>query len=111
MSLFSEQVKVRVRSIVGRDDYGNDVYDHLELPEPLPAWWEPRTSGEDTNAREQITSGYWLFLEPDSTLDASAQVQLGGVGDWWEVDGEPGEQPGGFELEGYVQVALTKVSG
>lgn len=109
MSLFTETVVIRGRTVTGEDDYGNDVYGWVERT--AAAWWEPRTSGEQTDAREQVTSGYWLYLDEGTALNASAQVKLGGVGDWYEVDGEPGRQPGGFVVDGYVRVALKEVAG
>ena len=109
MSLFTESVTLRFRGEkTGEDDYGNDVYGPPR-DESWPAWWEPRTSGEDTAAREQVTSGYWLYLPDDAPLDAADAVVL--YGDEYHVDGEPGRQPGGFVVDGYIRAALTRVTG
>lgn len=110
MTLFSHTVTVRDRTVVGQDEYGNDVYGWPER-QGVAAWWEPRTSGEQTDARDQVTSGYWLYLEPDDPLTAASQVNLGGTGPWYEVDGEPGRQPGGAIVDGYVKAALKLVTG
>lgn len=110
MSLFTEHVTIRDRTVTGQDDYGNDVYHSVDRA-GVAAWWEPRTSGEDTHARQQVVDGYWLYLRPGDPIAATSQVRLAGVGDWYDVDGEPGRQPGGFTLDGYVRVALTRVTG
>lgn len=105
--MFTEQVTIRTREVTGTDEYGSDVYGWSETTSP--AWWEPRTSGEQTDAREQVTSGYWLYLPPGTPLTAASQVVLDGVA--YEVDGEPGRQPGGFVVDGYVRAALKRVTG
>ena len=110
MSLFSETCTIRDWTVVGEDDYGNDVYEPSDRPD-IPAWFEPRTSGEETDARQQVTSGFWLWLEPGTQLAATAQVKLGGVDGWYEVDGEPGIQHGGELVGGFVRVALRRVTG
>lgn len=114
MSLFTEMATIRDRTVTGQDAYGNDVYGNADRE--VPAWWEPRTSGEQTDARNQVTAGYWIFFDEGTELAATAQVHLGpdpGAASvpWYEVDGDPGEQPGGFIVDGYVAVALTRVSG
>ena len=110
MTLFSHTVDVRDRTVVGEDSYGNDVAGWSELFD-VAAWWEPRTSGEQTDARQQVTSVYVLYLEPDDPIDALSQVRLSGAGPWYEVDGEPDRQPGGAIVEGYVSVGLKLVTG
>jgi hypothetical protein len=90
------------------DDYGNPtVGERHEVP--TPAWWEPRTSGEQTVAQQQVTSGYWLYLPEHTDLTAVDAVIL--MGEEYEVDGEPGRQPGGFVIEGYVKTAVKRVTG
>jgi hypothetical protein len=107
MSLFTHQVTIRDRVLDGEDEYGNDVYTTVERTSP--AWWEPRTSGEQTDARVQVTSGYWVYLPDGEPLTASSQVELYGA--WYEVEGEPGWQPGGFTVDGFVKAAVTLVTG
>jgi hypothetical protein len=109
MSLFTETAYLkRDGAVTGYDAYGNPVTGPPSR-EPSPAWWEPRTSGEQTAAQEQVTSGYWLYLPPDKDLTAYDAVELDGVD--YEVVGEPGRQPGGFIVDGYVKAAVEKVTG
>lgn len=111
MSLFTETATLRFRGeVVGEDDYGNDVYGP-PIDEQWPAWWEPRSSGEDSTAREQVTSGYWLYLPLDAPIDAADAVVLDDPAAEYAVVGEPGRQPGGFIVEGYTRLALERVSG
>jgi hypothetical protein len=90
------------------DRYGNPIPGEPSRT-PTPAWWEPRTSGEQTAAQEQVTSGYWLYLPAGTDLSAYDAVELDGLD--YEVGGEPGRQPGGFVLGGYVKTAVTRVDG
>jgi hypothetical protein len=106
-ALFPHQVTIRDRQVVGEDDFGNDRYETVERTSP--AWWEQRASGEQTDARQQVTSGYWLYLPPGTPLTATSQVLL--YGEWYEVDGDSLEQPAGVAVDGYVRAALTRTSG
>jgi hypothetical protein len=109
VSLFTESVTLRLRGVkIGEDDYGNDVFGPPQNA-TWPAWYEPRESGEQTAAREQVSSGYWLFLPLDAPLSAADVVIL--EGQPYEVVGEPGRQPGGFTLDGYQKAALERVTG
>lgn len=109
--LFTEIAGLRYRAgIVGEDAYGNDVYGD-PIVEPTPAWWEPRESGESVVAQEQMTSGYWLYLPESTPLTGVDAVELPAGGDVYEVVGEPGRQPGGFIVDGYVKTAVKRVTG
>lgn len=90
------------------DDLGNPV---VEPPrsEVWPAWYEVGSSTEATDAREQQVWGYTLYLPLDAPLVAASSVTIAGVG--YEVIGEPGRQPGGFIVEGYIRAAVQKVTG
>jgi hypothetical protein len=109
VSIFTHVVTLRFRGVVtGQDDYGNDVYGP-DRDESWPAWWEPRTSGENTTAQEQVTSGYWLYLQLAAPLTAADAVVIDGRE--YQVVGEPGRQPGGFAIDGYQKAALERVTG
>lgn len=109
MSLFTETAYLkRPGPSTSKDRYGNPI-PGAETRTPTPAWWEPRTSGEQTNAQEQVTSGYWLYLPLDTDLTAYDSVELAGVD--YQVVGEPGRQPGGFIVEGYLRTAVERVAG
>lgn len=109
MSLFTETVTLRSRGeVTGRDDYGNDIFGP-PVESQWSAWTEPRTSGEDTNAREQYVSGFWVYLPLDAPLSGADAVVIDG--DEYEVVGEPGRQPGGFTLDGFQLAAVERVSG
>lgn len=109
MSLFSETVTLVSRGgVTGQDEYGNDMYGPVVRTD-YPAWLEQRNGTEDTNAREQSVANMWLFLPLDAPLESVDAVEWDGR--TWEVDGEPGRQPGGFEVEGYQVAALRRVTG
>lgn len=112
MSLFTETVTLHIAGgpTGGYDDLGNPVM----LPprdESHPAWYEERTSTEALDAREQRVWGYWLYLPLNAPLDDGVTVTLPIDGIEYRVVGEPGRQPGGFIVEGYIRAAIEKVSG
>lgn len=112
MSLFTE-----VAGLVYRgeptgdfDEDGNPVFAPSRTVE-VAAWWEPRESSENVEARQQVTSGYWLYLPEHTDLSAVDAVEIPAGGPRYEVDGEPGRQPGGFIVEGFVKTAVERVTG
>lgn len=106
-ALFSETVELLTRQVSGRDDYGNDTYEWVA--ETWPAWLEQRNGSEQQGATEQSVANMWLYLPLDAPASAVQRIRYDGR--TWEIDGEPGRQPGGFVVEGYQVVALRKVTG
>lgn len=106
-SLFTETVALENRQVVGRDDYGNDVYEWVETASP--AWLQQSNGQESTDAREQSVANMLLFLPLGAEISATSRVRWGGAR--WEVFGDPGRQPGGFIVAGYQVVAIKKVTG
>ena len=107
MSLFTETVTLLGRQVVGRDGYGNDIVDWVSAESP--AWVEQRNSSETLNASEQTVAGMLLYLPLDTLLRFFDRVAYDGHE--WDVSGEPGRQPGGFELEGFQVVSITRTEG
>lgn len=112
MSLFTEVAGLVLRGgPTGEfDEDGNPIYAPARTVES-PAWWEPRESGEDVNAKDQITSGFWLYLPEHTDLTAVDAVKIPFDGPRYEVVGDPGRQPGGFIVEGFVKTAVELVKG
>lgn len=109
MSLFTETAYLkRAGAPTGYDQYGNPIPGD-PIRDATPAWWEPRTSGEQTTAQEQVTSGFWIYLPGGTDLTAYDAVEIDGTD--YEVKGDPGRQPGGFAVEGYVLAAVERVTG
>lgn len=107
--LFSESLVLRFRGeVTGNDEYGNDVVGPPR-DEVWPGWFEPRSSGEDTNAREQYVYGYWVYLPFEAPVRGADSVVI--FGDEFRVVGEPGRQPGGFVVDGFTRVAVERVTG
>lgn len=90
------------------DDFGNPV-PGPSTEQAWRAWYEPRSSGEDTNAKDQQVYGYWVYLPLDAPLSGADWVVIGGVE--YHVVGEPGIQPGGFIVEGFIKAAVERVTG
>lgn len=123
MNLMTEPVGLKSRGapIEGQfDDYGNQVYG----PDTVSVhygWYEPRSSGEDTSAKDQQVYGYWVVLPLDAPLSGTGTVVLFGVvdtttgalvgGEDYQVVGEPGRQPAGFLVPGFIKAAVEKVTG
>ena len=84
-------------------------------------WVEPRASSEDTAARDQMVYGYWVNLPLDAPVSGVDAVVLFGTvdeatgelvgGEDYQVVGQPGRQPGGFIVPGFVKAAVEKVTG
>lgn len=121
MNLFTEPVGLKFRGEPvpdQYDDYGNQVYGPPRV-ELKYGWFEPRTSGEDTSAKEQQVDGYWVHLPLDAPLTGADAVVLFGTvtgtelegGEDYQVVGQPGRQPGGFIVPGFIKAAVEKVTG
>ena len=110
MSMFIQSCHLRIKGAPtgDYDDYGNPTFFPPNLV-PYPCWFEPRGSFEDTTEREQQIDGYWIYLPIDAPLAAADGVVL--MGDDYEVIGEPGVQPGGLLVEGFIKAALERVRG
>jgi hypothetical protein len=122
MNLMTEPVGLRLRGapLAGQfDDYGNQLYG----PDTVVVhygWYEPRASGEDTAAKDQQVYGYWVNLSLDAPLSGADAVVLFGTvgadgqlvgGEDYKVVGEPGRQPGGFIVPGFIKAAVERVTG
>lgn len=125
MNLMTEPVGLRRRGqpTGDYDDYGNPIY-AAPTTTVVHGWIEPRTSGENTAAREQMVYGYWVNLPLDTALaGVDAVVLFGtltgtdppqlveGTGEEYSVVGEPGRQPGGFLVPGFIKAAVERVTG
>lgn len=122
MNLMTEPVGLRLRGapLPGQfDDYGNQKTGPATVAVHY-GWYEPRSSGEDTAAREQQVYGYWVHLPLDAPLSGVDAVVLFGTvdaagqlvgGDDYQVVGEPGRQPGGFLVPGFIKAAVERVTG
>lgn len=110
MNLMDQTVVLRFKGAPtgAYDDYGNAVVGPPR-DESWAAWYEPRSSGEDTAAKDQQVYGYWVNLPLDAPLTAADAVVIGGVE--YQVVGEPGRQPGGFIVPGFIKAAVEKVTG
>lgn len=110
MNLMTESVTLRSRGAPtgDYDDYGNPLYGP-DVDVVSACWYEPRGSSEDTAAKDQQVYGYWVYLPLGAPLDAAGVVVLEGVE--YQVVGEPGRQPGGFIVPGFIKAAVEKVTG
>jgi hypothetical protein len=122
MNLMTEPVGLKLRGEPVPDqfdDYGDPVRGPATVS-VVYGWYEPRTSGEDTAAKDQQVFGYWVNLPLDAPLaGADAVVLFGMVGDDgqlvggedYQVVGQPGRQPGGFLVKGFIKAAVERVTG
>lgn len=121
MNLMTEPVGLRLKGepVPGEyDDYGNPVHGPGST-EVVYGWYEPRSSGEETAAKDQQVYGYWVNLPLEAPLSgADAVVLFGSVvdgqlvgGEEYQVVGEPGRQPGGFIVPGFIKAAVERVTG
>lgn len=108
-ALFTETVTLMSRQKVGTDDLNNDLFEWVQ--EDSPAWVELRQGTENTDARESSTANSWVYLPLEVVLPLRAVSKVVWDGREWDVDGEPGLQPGGFVVEGYQQLSIKRVTG
>lgn len=109
MNLFSHSVTLRKRGEqTGETKYGEPIYGP-PTDTDSPAWWEPRTSSEDVAAREQYVWGYWLYLPLSADLSGADVVVIDGLE--YDVVGQPGRQPSGFIVDGFLKVAVERTTG
>lgn len=110
MSLMTETVVLRFRGeeTGGFDSRGNPIREP-DRDESWPAWYEIKGSTEHEDAREQQIWGFWVYLPLDAPLVGADAVVIDGVE--YRVVGEPGRQPGGFIVEGYIRAAVEKWTG
>lgn len=110
MQLMTETCQLLYRGTASGefDEYGEPV---LAPPREatVSCWYEPRGSSEDTTAQEQQIDGYWIYLPLDTDLAAADAVRV--AGHEYQVVGEPGRQPGGFLVPGFIRAALERVRG
>lgn len=107
MTLFTETVGLRSRTKVGKDELNNDILDWVEVDSP--AWVEIGQGSEDTNQRETSEATSTVYLPLEAVVTAVSEVRWNGV--LWQVVGDPGVQPGGFVVEGYIRLGIKKVTG
>lgn len=110
MNLMSQTVTLRFTGdpTGAYDDYGNPVFGPSQ-DQSWAAWYEPRSSGEDTTAKDQQVYGYWVYLPLEAPLAGADAVLIGGV--VYRVVGEPGRQPGGTLVPGFQKAAVERVTG
>lgn len=110
MSLFTERVVVRRP---GGPTGERDSYNRPIIGPPTTAnvwcWYEPRGSSEDSFGRLQKLDGYMVYMPRETVIDADDQVQINGK--WYELDGEPGDVPDGFILEGMLTLEVKRAEG
>lgn len=109
MQLMTETCQLLTRAeATGYDEYGEPIRP-APRTESWPCWYEPRGSSEAVVAQEQQIDGLWLYLPLDAPLAAADAVIIAGTR--YEVEGEPGRQPGGFITPGFLKAALGRVRG
>lgn len=91
------------------DEFGNDVYTPTPVAVAGCVVW-PRTSSEDTNAADTITTGLTVLLPPGTDATAVDAVTVRGA--TYEIDGEPGVFRSPFtSTDPGVLINLTRVTG
>lgn len=109
MSLFDQSILVRhPLEDAGLDEFGNEITGWTD-PEEVSGWYETRSSTRDVAAKDQITSGYWLYLTVDQDFTDQSEALING--EWHQVEGRAQIQTGGLLVDGYRPIALTRTSG
>lgn len=107
MSLFDQRILVRHPNGTQTDRWGQEKPSWQEST--INAWYEVRSSSEAVDAVNQITSGYWLYLEGNQHFTDKSEAFIDG--DWHSVDGRAETQPGGQLVGSYRPIALKRTTG
>lgn len=110
LRMFTEEITLVTRGtptgdydLDGKPIYGPDRRDRV------PAWYEPRTGSENVDAKDQNVWGYWVYVPLNTDMSAFDHIEIDGLA--YDVDGEPGRQPGGVLVEGYILFAAMRTTG
>jgi len=110
---------VIIRRPSGRTTF-NDPTGHTTREQEGCAW-APRFSDEETDLRETVIVGYWLFVPFGADIQATDEVLIpeiihltndGEETVIWQVDGEPGRwQSPWTHIHIGTQIALKRANG
>lgn len=91
------------------DSRGNDVYN--ETPFDVPGCtWEPRTTSESTDNREQVVTGLTLYCaDPHVDVREKDAATIDGLD--YEVEGDVQRHTGSLFGNDYAEIALKRVTG
>ena len=106
-ALFTETVTLMSREATGDDGLGNDTYEWVQ--EDSPAWVEIGQGTENTNQRETSEATSTVYLPLGAEVEAVSMIVWNGRE--WDVVGDPGVQPGGFVVDGYIRIGIKRVTG
>lgn len=75
--------------------------------------WQPRTSGEDTDLRSTVVTGYVVWAPPGTVVKSTSRIRRppGPDGLLYEVDGEPGQWSDMGGQPHHVVINLRRVRG
>lgn len=107
---YGVEVTLIRREVLGVDQYGNDVRGPVATVVPGAVTW-PRTSAEETDARNTVIVGMTVLLPPGVDVKPTDTFLIDGVA--YEVTGQPfdwSHNPWTQSRAG-VQVELERVSG
>lgn len=108
MSLFT--LTLEVGNVVEGDEtdiYGNPVTT-MEWAES-PAWVEQMNSTSNDFRGDLTTASLRVFLPLTTPVDQTSRIRWDGY--VWSVDGEPARQPGGFIVEGFQLLQMSRSEG
>ncbi len=74
--IFHDRVTISTKQVVGKDDYGQDIYEWVDVD--VPGEVRPVNSDENVNAQDQLVATYRVFVGRDVTLDPTAKVTYRG---------------------------------
>lgn len=74
--IFHDTVTISTKTVVGKDDYGQDVYEWVDTD--VPGEVRPVNSDEVLRASDQLVATYRVFVGRDVALDHTAKVKYRG---------------------------------
>ena len=78
-------------------------------PDYDEAWYEPVSSREAADRRQQQLYGFVVYLPLAADVDGADAVVI--EGEEYAVVGEPQRQPSGFIVDGFQRVIVERVTG
>ena len=92
-----------------RDGFGDPVSGAAVETTVPGCFVQPRTSGEQTDLRDQVVTGLIAFLPAGVDVTATDRVRYAGA--LYQVDGDPSRWSDGHGSEHHLEVALRHVEG
>lgn len=107
-----ETVTVITRTVTGRDQRGNDVYDDEEVDVDGVVLWPDTGESEDVQGRDLVTGCMRALIPPNAPVQVAATSRVLARGLLYEVSAAPDDWRSPFtSRRPGTEVRLTRITG